>query len=256
MKIPISNLKPSPVNDVIYSPTDLTELKESIQNFGLLEPIVVSKETKDIISGHRRYYSLQQLGIEEAEVREVEVADESELTIQIIQHNTHRQKTTKDILNESRMMEKELKKKFGGSKRGTRNDLNGKGRFVVVQEIANKLGVGYSQLKKIRSINNYEPELIKKIDTLGGAVKAIEQEFQQNEIASSAIDYQRAIDEGENISFTVFQGFSIDRRNVEIGDMFRQWTACSFDVIHSVGSNVNYPVGQLVLGLYWLHFGI
>ena len=164
MKIPISNLKPSPVNDVIYSPTDLTELKESIQNFGLLEPIVVSKETKDIISGHRRYYSLQQLGIEEAEVREVEVADESELTIQIIQHNTHRQKTTKDILNESRMMEKELKKKFGGSKRGTRNDLNGKGRFVVVQEIANKLGVGYSQLKKIRSINNYEPELITKID--------------------------------------------------------------------------------------------
>jgi methylmalonyl-CoA mutase N-terminal domain/subunit len=41
--------------------------------------------------------------------------------------------------------------------------------------------------------------LINKIDDLGGAVVAIEQEFQQNEIASSAFDYQKSIDEGDNI---------------------------------------------------------
>ncbi|MBC8311835.1 MAG: methylmalonyl-CoA mutase [Candidatus Marinimicrobia bacterium] len=42
-------------------------------------------------------------------------------------------------------------------------------------------------------------ELIKKIDTLGGAVSAIEQEFQQNEIAGSAYDFQKGLDAGDNI---------------------------------------------------------
>ena len=42
-------------------------------------------------------------------------------------------------------------------------------------------------------------ELIDKIDELGGSVPAIENEFQQNEIAKSAFDYQKAIDDGEKI---------------------------------------------------------
>ena len=84
MRLPLSHIKPSPINDEIYQPSDLSELKQSIQNFGLLEPIVVDKHTKQIISGHRRYYSLKQLKIKEAEVREVEVENP---TIAIIQHN-------------------------------------------------------------------------------------------------------------------------------------------------------------------------
>ena len=48
-------------------------------------------------------------------------------------------------------------------------------------------------------LENMATGLIKKVDELGGAVSAIEQEFQQNEIASSAFDYQRAIDKGERI---------------------------------------------------------
>ncbi len=42
-------------------------------------------------------------------------------------------------------------------------------------------------------------ELLNKIDELGGAVVAIEQEFQQNQIASSAFDFQKDIDKKENI---------------------------------------------------------
>ena len=42
-------------------------------------------------------------------------------------------------------------------------------------------------------------ELIDKIDTLGGAVSAIEQEFQQNEISGSAYNFQKNIDSGKNI---------------------------------------------------------
>jgi methylmalonyl-CoA mutase, N-terminal domain len=42
-------------------------------------------------------------------------------------------------------------------------------------------------------------ELIQKIDDLGGSAKAIEQEFQQNEIANSAFDYQKKVDNEENV---------------------------------------------------------
>ena len=48
-------------------------------------------------------------------------------------------------------------------------------------------------------LENRALALIKKIDDLGGAIAAIEQDFQQNEIASSSFDYQKSIDEGEKI---------------------------------------------------------
>ena len=55
--------------------------------------------------------------------------------------------------------------------------------------------------------------LIEKIDELGGAVSAIEQEFQQNEIASSAFDYQKAIDEAESIIIGVNKFQSRDEKD-------------------------------------------
>ena len=42
-------------------------------------------------------------------------------------------------------------------------------------------------------------QLIKKIDILGGAVSAIEQEFQQNEIANSAYEFQKGLENKTNI---------------------------------------------------------
>ena len=59
-------------------------------------------------------------------------------------------------------------------------------------------------------MENSAMDLIKKIDELGGAVSAIEQEFQQNEIASSAFDYQKAVDEGEKILVGLNKYKSID----------------------------------------------
>ena len=53
-------------------------------------------------------------------------------------------------------------------------------------------------------------DLILKIDELGGAVSAIEQEFQQNEIAFSAFDYQKAIDEKEKTIVGVNKFQSLD----------------------------------------------
>jgi len=64
-----------------------------------------------------------------------------------------------------------------------------------------------------QEIENRAWDLIAKIDAMGGAVSAIEQGFIQDEIARSAYEYQRAIENGEKIivgvnKFTVEEGLS------------------------------------------------
>lgn len=64
-----------------------------------------------------------------------------------------------------------------------------------------------------QEIENRAWDLIAKIDAMGGAVSAIEQAFIQDEIARSAYEYQRAIENGEKIivgvnKFTVEEGLS------------------------------------------------
>jgi methylmalonyl-CoA mutase, N-terminal domain len=51
-------------------------------------------------------------------------------------------------------------------------------------------------------------QLIEKIDAMGGAVEAIEQGFMQDEIASSAYQYQKDIEKGTKISVGVNKFFS------------------------------------------------
>jgi len=67
---PRKNLQPG---DAEYE-----KLKLSIQEFGFLEPLVVNKRTKHIISGHQRYKILRAQGIAEAEVVIVDFSPEKE----------------------------------------------------------------------------------------------------------------------------------------------------------------------------------
>jgi hypothetical protein len=159
MKLKLSDLKPNPINDAIYSSSDLTDLQNSLKYNGQLEPIVLNKKNV-IISGHRRYYSMKFLGWEECDVRITEYKND---ILALIQHNQHRVKSVQDILNESKWLEKEYKKTIG---QGKRNDIhNEKKKHKTIVEIANKIGIGATKLKQIKSINNYEPELLNDIDS-------------------------------------------------------------------------------------------
>ena len=159
MKKLLSQIKPSPINEEIYSSTDLSDLELSLRELGQLEPIVVNSKG-DIISGHRRYYSMTRLGWKECEVR---VQDYDNETIALIQYNNHRTKSVTDINNEFRILEKEYKKRLGSQ--GSRIDLEkGKKQFRSVVEASKTIGVGTSKLKQIKSIYNYEPDLLTKID--------------------------------------------------------------------------------------------
>jgi len=158
----LSELKSHKENSRIYQATDLTDLKNSLSTFGQMEPIAITKD-KLIISGHRRMMAMEELGWDECEVRVVEPQNE---VIALIEHNRHRQKTATDILNEARYLEKELRDVVGRGRNASknRNDKNQGQRLRMVNELAQRLGVGTTRLKQLLSISNYEPELIHKID--------------------------------------------------------------------------------------------
>jgi methylmalonyl-CoA mutase N-terminal domain/subunit len=80
-------------------------------------------------------------------------------------------------------------------------------------------------------------ELIAEIDELGGAVPAIENEFQQNEIAKSAFDYQKAIDEGEKIIVGVNKFQSKEIEIPETQQIDQKAVQQQLDRLHFVKNN-------------------
>ena len=154
----LSLISPNKINDDIYSHSDVNDLMLSLEKNGQLEAIVVNKDNV-ILSGHRRYYSMLQLGWSECDVRVVDVEND---VVALIEFNRHRIKSVNDILNESRHLEKELKKEIGRGRTATK-ERSGK-KMLTIIEVSNKLGLSTTQLKKIKSISNYDATLIEQID--------------------------------------------------------------------------------------------
>ena len=88
-------------------------------------------------------------------------------------------------------------------------------------------------------LENAAMYLIEKIDKLGGAVSAIEQQFQQNEIASSAFDYQKAIDKGEKILVGVNKFATHDNEDSEIQEIDKTAVLKQLDCLNKLKENRN-----------------
>jgi len=134
LNISVDKLKPNPLNEQIYSfnQTDHDELKKSVELNGLLEPITIT-QNNTIVSGHR--------------------------TIEL---NRYRKKTTQEILNEMNVLKIEYSTQV---KRGRpKNGEKKVGRNWTILNVSSKLGVSTTKLKKLMSIESYEPELLTKID--------------------------------------------------------------------------------------------
>lgn len=74
-KVPISKLNPAPYNPrVELKPEDkeYQAIKNSIESFGYLDPIVWNERTGNIVSGHQRYQILKDKGETELEVMVVD----------------------------------------------------------------------------------------------------------------------------------------------------------------------------------------
>jgi DNA modification methylase len=81
----ISDLIPAPYNPRQSTAKQEKHLKESLQKFGLVEPIIYNKQTGYIVGGHFRVRELKKLGINEIEcvIVDLNEADEKELNIRL-----------------------------------------------------------------------------------------------------------------------------------------------------------------------------
>ena len=145
LNISVDKLKPNPLNEQIYSfnQTDHDELKKSVELNGLLEPITIT-QNNTIVSGHRRYGVVKDLGWEFVDCR---LSEFDNLTIATIELNRYRKKTTQEILNEAKILKEEYSKmvKRGRPKNG--EDKNGKNWTIL--SVSERLGVSTTKLKKL-----------------------------------------------------------------------------------------------------------
>jgi hypothetical protein len=104
----LREIQPSPENDLIYRPVNpddpkIQELADSIEEIGLQEPILVSRD-KFIISGHRRYEACCLLNMEKVQCRvrdDVSHTDPEFMTL-LAENNRHqRKKNLGEVLREN-----------------------------------------------------------------------------------------------------------------------------------------------------------
>lgn len=82
----IDDLVPAPYNprvDLRLGDPDYEKLKRSIQEFGLVEPVVWNKRTGHVVGGHQRLKILRELGYEEVEVSVVDLDEEREKLLNV-----------------------------------------------------------------------------------------------------------------------------------------------------------------------------
>ena len=68
-----------------------------------------------------------------------------------------------------------------------------------IGDVVDPLGGSYYIESLTKQIEDKAMEYIKKIDTMGGAMKAISQGFQQREIQQSSYKYQKAVESGDHV---------------------------------------------------------
>ena len=87
IKIPIDELTPDPNNAKDHPQWQIEQIKNSIEQFGNLDPIGVWGDNNLIVEGHGRFIALQELGYQEAEVIRLDWLTEEERTAYALAHN-------------------------------------------------------------------------------------------------------------------------------------------------------------------------
>ncbi len=75
-QVPIGDLRPDPFNPRRISDDELEALTRSIQEFGLVDPIIARREDSTVIGGHQRLVAARRLGLEAVPVIYVDLSPE------------------------------------------------------------------------------------------------------------------------------------------------------------------------------------
>jgi len=167
MQIPIASIKPHPLNESIYgeiTEEDVADLIQSIEDVGLLEPIVINSRNQ-CISGHRRLQACLFSGMESIECTVKEFSEDDEVLF-IIEWNRQRRKTYRHLLNEA----KSLMTYYGKNRKRGRPAINGNlddsfKNKPTREIVADKIGTNHNTIQRLLYIDKHFPELIDGLGT-------------------------------------------------------------------------------------------
>lgn len=86
--VKITTLKPSPYNPRHISKHDFQALKRSLEEFGLVEPVVVNKNMQ-IIGGHMRAEAAKSLGMEDVPIVQLDISKKKEKALNLALNRIH-----------------------------------------------------------------------------------------------------------------------------------------------------------------------
>jgi ParB-like chromosome segregation protein Spo0J len=73
--VPVSDLKEDPNNARLHPDRNMAAIKDSLRQFGQVEPLVVRKGTNVVVGGNGRLQAMRELGWKDASIIEVELDD-------------------------------------------------------------------------------------------------------------------------------------------------------------------------------------
>lgn len=185
-KLPIEDIVPNPNQPRIhFNETELRELSESIQEHGVLQPLLVRKHGNgyEIIAGERRYQASKLAGLEELPVIIKDVNDEEMLALALIE-NLQRSdlnpieeaKGYRQLIDASGMTQEALSKAVSKSRSAITNSLRLLDLPEIVQQMIfkGKLTAGHARAILAVPYEDARIRLAEKVVAEGLSVRATE----------------------------------------------------------------------------------
>ena len=185
-KLPIEDIVPNPIQPRIhFNETELRELSESIQEHGVLQPLLVRKHGNgyEIIAGERRYQASKLAGLEELPVIIKDVNDEEMLALALIENlqrsdlnPVEEAKGYRQLIDASGMTQEALSKAVSKSRSAITNSLRLLDLPEVVQQMIfeGKLTAGHARAILAVPYEDARIRLAEKVVAEGLSVRATE----------------------------------------------------------------------------------
>ena len=185
-KLPIEDIVPNPNQPRIhFNETELRELSESIQEHGVLQPLLVRKHGNgyEIIAGERRYQASKLAGLEELPVIIKEVNDKEMLALALIENlqrsdlnPVEEAKGYRQLIDASGMTQEALSKAVSKSRSAITNSLRLLDLPEVVQQMIfeGRLTAGHARAILAVPYEDARIRLAEKVVAEGLSVRATE----------------------------------------------------------------------------------
>lgn len=185
-KLPIEDIVPNPNQPRIhFNETELRELSESIQEHGVLQPLLVRKHGNgyEIIAGERRYQASKLAGLEELPVIIKDVNDEEMLALALIENlqrsdlnPVEEAKGYRQLIDASGMTQETLSRAVSKSRSAITNSLRLLDLPEVVQQMIfeGKLTAGHARAILAVPYEDARIRLAEKVVAEGLSVRATE----------------------------------------------------------------------------------